>query len=64
MMYPFNTEEINLIGAFDTGKRTTTLELMEDMKHLLTSVSERLKTMTDEEYNALNLAPEEESSDA
>ena len=64
MMYPFNAEEIKLIAAFDTGNRTTTLELMEDMKHLLTSVSERLKTMTDEEYNALNLAPEEESSDA
>ena len=64
MMYPFNAEEINLIAAFDTVNRTTTLELMEDMKRLLTSVSERLNAMTDEEYNALNLAPEEESSDA
>ena len=64
MMYPFNTEEINLIGAFDTGNRTTTLELMEDMKRLLNSVSERLNAMTDEEYNTLDLAPEEESSDA
>ena len=42
MMYPFNAEEINLIAAFDAGKRTETLELMEDMKRLLTSVSERL----------------------
>ena len=64
MMYPFNAEEINLIAAFDTGNRTTTLELMEDMKRLLTSVSERLNALTDEEYNTLNLAPEEESSDA
>ena len=64
MMYPFNAEEINLIAAFDTGNRTTTLELMEDMGKLLTSVSERLNAMTDEEYNALDLAPEEESSDA
>ncbi|GEM_PF-5922312 len=64
MMYPFNAEEINLIGAFDTGNRTTTLELMEDMKRLLTSVSERLNAMTDEEYSALDLVPEEESSDA
>ena len=64
MMYPFNAEEINLIGAFDTGNRTTTLELMKDMKRLLTSVSERLNAMTDEEYSALDLAPEEESSDA
>ena len=64
MMYPFNAEEINLIAAFDTGNRTTTLELMEDMEKLISSVSERLKAMTDEEYNALNLAPEEESSDA
>ena len=64
MMYPFNAEEINLIAAFDTGKRTETLELMEDMKRLLTSVSERLNALTDEEYSALDLAPEEESSDA
>ena len=64
MMYPFNAEEINLIAAFDTGKRTETLEMMEDMKRLLTSVSERLNAMTDEEYSALDLAPEEESSDA
>ena len=64
MMYPFNAEEINLIAAFDTGKRTTTLELMEDMNRLLTSVSERLNAVTDEEYSALDLAPEEESDDA
>ena len=64
MMYPFNAEEINLIAAFDTGNRTTTLELMEDMKRLLNSVSERLNAMTDEEYSALDLAPEEENSDA
>ena len=64
MMYPFNAEEINLIAAFDTGKRTETQEMMEDMKRLLTSVSERLKAMTDEEYSALDLAPAEESDDA
>lgn len=64
MMYPFNAEEINLIAAFDTGNRTTTLELMEDMEKLLSSVRERLHNMTDEAYNALDLAPEEESTDA
>jgi hypothetical protein len=64
MMYPFNAEEINLIAAFDTGNRTTTLELMEDMEKLLSSVRARLQNMTDEEYSALDLAPEEESSDA
>lgn len=64
MMYPFNAEEINLIAAFDIGKRTETQEMMEDMKRLLTSVSERLNAMTDEEYSALDLAPAEDGDDA
>ena len=64
MMYPFNAEEINLIAAFDTGSRTGTLELMEDMKRLLSGVTERLRTMTDGEYGALELAPEGEAADA
>ena len=63
-MYPFNAEEINLIAAFDTGSRTETLELMEDMTRLLSGVTERLRAMTDEEYGALELAPEGETTDA
>lgn len=42
MNYEFNAEELSLIAAFDSGNRSQTIELMDDMQRLLSSVKYRL----------------------
>lgn len=60
MNYEFNAEELSLIAAFDSGNRSQTIELMDDMQRLLSSVKYRLAHMTDEEYAAIEPVPAEE----
>ena len=63
----FTNDELNLMCIYDTGTRTGLIEALSTMREQMTdSAIKKLRTMSDEDYEAMELFPDfnEEDIDA
>ena len=68
-MFKFTVEETTFMTAFDTSSRLSLIddlihtpinELDDEMVEMMYRIVMKLETMTDEEYHAIHIGPEEE----